>query len=366
MMPMTTDTKRRSPTRLPRYAAAWSALATALGLWWLLDSGAYPYGPNDDRDAGSLLEPVPAQAGALALVLLGAGGVALGAALGRAGRAAVAVALGYAVLFGLLVHDAGLLIVAGYLCALSVPLGVLGGIAFALRSARSRVAAGLTVGLLLGAAYAAGVDLAALGRLGEGLASGFHGLGSRPFCALFLAVGGALWAAAGVDAYRRGRPVPHWASRQAAARWGRWGTVGAAVCALPYGLVRMTWLTPWPVGISDAGLREEPAIRLFGLLLGCAAIGGAVLTMGLISRWGRVWPRWMPRLRGRTVPVLLPTLTGACVAYLMTMAAPSMVAMSVESGEAWVLAFLPFPVWGPLLGAAALAYYLRYRETPVS
>lgn len=365
MMRMTTDTNRRSAPALTPYTAAWSMLATALGLWWLLDGAAYPYGPNDDRGAGSLLEPLPTDAGALALMLLGVGGVALAALLGRTGRAgrfAAGIAFGYALLFGLLVQDAGLLIVTGYLCALAVPFAVLGGIAFALRSAPSRVAAVLVVGALLTAAYAAGIDRAALGSLGEGIASGFAGLGLRPFYALFLAAGGALWAAAGVDGYRRDRMSPRWTDPRAAARWGRYATIGAAVCALPYGLLRLTWLTPWPVGIPEAALREEPAIRLFGLLLGCAALGGAVLTLGLIARWGRIWPRWMPRLRGRPVPVLLPTLAGACVAYLMTMAAPSMVSMAAGADETWMLLFLPFPVWGPLLGAASLAYYLRYRE----
>jgi hypothetical protein len=99
------------------------------------------------------------------------------------------------------------------------------------------------------------------------------------------------------------------------------------------------------VGGSADLLTAEPEIRLHGLLLGLAALAGAVLTTGLISRWGEVWPRWVPVVRGRPVPV----------------AAVPLSVMVVASGSPVLLLVFPFLVWGPALGAAVLAYALRRR-----
>jgi hypothetical protein len=135
------------------------------------------------------------------------------------------------------------------------------------------------------------------------------------------------------------------------------------VCALPYGLHRLTWLTPWPIGMDPAELAAHPEMRLHGLLLGLASLAGALLTLGLISRWGEVWPRWMPVVRGRPVPVAAAVVPGALVAALFTAAAIPMPLMWIAAGEPWVVLVFPFPVWGPALGAAVLAYALRRRGT---
>lgn len=149
--------------------------------------------------------------------------------------------------------------------------------------------------------------------------------------------------------------------------WGRWVTIGAALCPLPYALLRMTWLTPWPVMMDAAELEANPAIRVFGLSLGFAALGGSVLTVGLISRWGEVFPRWLPVLRGRPVPAAPPAAVALVVAGAITLAGRSII-QPVVTGDANIgeigteaLLIFPFPIWGPLLGAAAIAYYLRRR-----
>lgn len=135
----------------------------------------------------------------------------------------------------------------------------------------------------------------------------------------------------------------------------------AAVRALPYGLVRLAWLTPWPLGGDAAELAAHPEMRLHGLLLGLAALAGAVLTTGLVAGWGEVWPRWLPVLRGRPVPVAAAVVPGTLVATLFTVAAIPFSAMAISSGMPEVLFYFPFPVWGPALGAAVLAYALRRR-----
>lgn len=95
---------------------------------------------------------------------------------------------------------------------------------------------------------------------------------------------------------------------------------------------------------------------------------GVVLTLGLISRWGEVFPRWVPVLSGRAVPVMLAVVPGTLVAAVITISAPGMLLGPIESGEvrevAFMLFFFPFPVWGPLLGAAVFAYWLRRTRAP--
>src|SRR5918997_5241958 len=122
---------------------------------------------------------------------------------------------------------------------------------------------------------------------------------------------------------RDGATRPAWTRPEAAARWGRVAVVVAALCALPYGLLRMTWLTPWPVGMDPAELVAVPEMRLHGLLLGSAALAGAVLTTGLVARWGEVWPRWMPVVRGRPVPLAAADGPRGRRAALVTLGPPS-------------------------------------------
>lgn len=182
-----------------------------------------------------------------------------------------------------------------------------------------------------------------------------------PAIMLFFLVGAVLWGALGARTLLGGRrgAAPAWARPEAAARWGRIAVVVAVVCAMPYGLGRLTWLTPWPFGVDPADLAAMPELRLHGLLLGFAALAGAVLTTGLVARWGEVWPRWMPVVRGRPVPLTAAVVPGSLVAALFTVAAVPMTMMAFASGDLWGLIVFPFAVWGPALGIAVLGYVLR-------
>jgi hypothetical protein len=178
--------------------------------------------------------------------------------------------------------------------------------------------------------------------------------------AFFLA-GALAWGVLGTRTVVHGRSWPTWTLPAAAARGGRVATVVAAACALPYGLLRLTWLTPWPYGMDPAEFVAMPEMRLHGLLLGLSALAGAVLTTGLVARWGEVWPRWMPVVRGRAVPVAAAVVPGGVVAALFTVAAVPMSVMAVRSGELFTLVVFPFYLWGPALGVAVLGYALRRR-----
>ena len=112
---------------------------------------------------------------------------------------------------------------------------------------------------------------------------------------------------------------------------------------------------------------EMPGIWLAGALLSSFAIGGSVLTLGLVQRWGEVFPRWMPFVRGRRVPIRLAVIPAATVAVLVTASGLMVVRDLITHpkhgdwatrgpGALW-------PLWGFALAAAALAYYYRRRGT---
>lgn len=136
-------------------------------------------------------------------------------------------------------------------------------------------------------------------------------------------------------------------------------TVLAALGPLPYALVRLTWLTPWPALAPTDDL--PPETRLWGMLLSVGAWAGIVLTIGLVRPWGEVFPRWVPFAGGRPVPVWFAAVPGGFVATVLTAAA---VPFALSGLDAWlgpvdVLVILPFWYWGPMLGLATWGYVLH-------
>ncbi len=372
--PGTRSTGRRPDTLLPALAGTWSGLATLLGLWWWA-TGGYPFGPADPRGEGTALGALPAAAGPPLLVGVGTAGLLVAAFAFRrvrrdpqpAGTTLVVVTgVVHAVAFLLLTPGLALLVLAGYLMAALAPVVLLATLLAGAR--RSRLAALVAAALAL-IGVAAWVTGVADGEVMVGWATGFaEGLadqGLRMLTLLFLAAGGAVWAALAWTAARgstAGTPAAAWTRPESAARWGRVATAVATLCALPYVLVRATWLTPWPLGVpTGAEDAVIGAMRLQGLLLGGAALAGAVLTTGLVARWGEVWPRWMPVLRGRPVPVAAAVVPATLVTVLFCSAAVPMAVLAVEQGQPLMLLLFPLPIWGPALGIATLGYALRRR-----
>ncbi|WP_086820829.1 hypothetical protein [Allokutzneria sp. NRRL B-24872] len=364
----------RALTRTSALALLWSLAATALGLLWTIDPSKYPFGANDTRpNSGSLLAGVDVRVGAVATLVLGAVGVLAALALRRGIGRPVAVLGGlYAVLFGLCVPDMQVLILVGYLFALGAPIALvvmlIAGALGSLRRALIVIGALLAVGLV---GWWSGIlDGTAVSALVNAEAAPENQLSMRPVYMVFFLVGGLVWAWAAVVAFRAakgrcgscGRPGARWTEPEAAARWGRYVTIAAALCPLPYGLMRMSWLTPVAL-LGPENVTESAGIRLMGLLLGFAALGGSVLTLGLIQRWGEIWPRWVPVLRGRPVPLAFPVTFGALIAAVMAFAGVSfgIMALSGPDPRPEMLLVFPFPLWAPLLAAAVLAYYYRRR-----
>jgi hypothetical protein len=163
-----------------------------------------------------------------------------------------------------------------------------------------------------------------------------------------------------------------WATPEAAARWGRWA-VGVAV-AVPagYAAIRLAWFAGIPLGIPREFLHDmqDNGMVIAGAGLGGFALVGAILTLGLVQRWGEVFPRWMIGLAGRPVPVKLATVPAGLVALAVTAASLALVTsdgfFTAFVGEP-SLATLPmafFPLWGVALGTATVAYHLRRRARP--
>ena len=100
--------------------------------------------------------------------------------------------------------------------------------------------------------------------------------------------------------------------------------------------------------------------------------------LGLVQRWGEVFPRWMIGLAGRRVPIALAVVPASLVSVLLIVGG-----IGIWSGLAQMVANLAaggaegieligeiifqvgptllFPVWGVALAVATLGYYYRRR-----
>lgn len=104
-----------------------------------------------------------------------------------------------------------------------------------------------------------------------------------------------------------------------------------------------------------------------GLGLAVSASLGAWLTCGLVRPWGEVFPRWLPGLRGRRVPVRLAVVPGLLVAVMIATAAKDMFQSLGDDGAwaaitDWPLVTLPaflWPLWAFALAMATAHYGIR-------
>ncbi|WP_079085921.1 hypothetical protein [Streptomyces silvensis] len=187
----------------------------------------------------------------------------------------------------------------------------------------------------------------------------------------------------------RGRLRSRWAAAHARAddvpQWAWLAALAVPLTVLPSSVWRLAswffeegthdmrgdlpaWLPGWAYLVSLSVLSE---------LLALTAVG-------LVTRWGEVFPRWVPILAGRRVPPGAVTVAGASGAVLLTLlwtaAFVTQAAGRTLTGEPlpadfpsrqgpWQAALLnvsyaPLLLWGPLLGAVTWAYWHR-RRTPL-
>jgi hypothetical protein len=203
-------------------------------------------------------------------------------------------------------------------------------------------------------------------------------------------IGGFLWLAATVCYTRRSgdaclycgrRDGPEgWTSPDRAARWGRIAVYVATVAPVLYAITRYAWALGIPLGMSREYWRlgQERGIWLAGLFLATFGLVGALLMLGLVQRWGEVFPRWMIGLAGRRVPIALAVVPAALVSVLLVVgglvisAGVNQMVAAMAAGGAretelvgavifQVGPTLLFPIWGAALAVASLGYWYRRR-----
>ncbi|MBD7949371.1 hypothetical protein [Oerskovia rustica] len=153
--------------------------------------------------------------------------------------------------------------------------------------------------------------------------------------------------------------------------WGRPAAIVAAIIPCVYAATRLIWVLGYPLGL-DPEMYEQDAGKLVAPAVGLSlfALVGAVLTLGLVQRWGEVFPRWIPGLAGRRVPVALAVVPASVVTVAILPAGLSMIKGLLEMSPSEVLgnwaAFGPgvlWPLWSVALGVATAAYATRRRGT---
>lgn len=198
---------------------------------------------------------------------------------------------------------------------------------------------------------------------------------------LLLMGGGVLWVATALSYQRRtrgscahcGRSAAQWrwANPVAASQWGRWAVGIAVIVPLLYATTRCAWALGIPLGISEEFLHAGQADGLWiaGACLAMVAIGGALLTLGLVQRWGEIFPRWMVGLAGKRVPPLLAIIPASFVSFIVTSAglayARAIITQVNTGNESSWTTMGPealWPIWGLALATATLAYYYRRRN----
>ena len=269
----------------PYAAVVWSLIYAALGIYWAVSGRGFPYAPG--LVSGDL-DPLAGRFGpVLAWIVVIAEGIpaaAVGAAMLRGVRSRALRPLFIA---------AGTLL-AGVLLLLMTGLSLL-----VLFGYIPYIARGLFTGAEVTQRYLKGLTQWAT----------IHQL----LCLL----GGFLWLAAtfcygrrsrGACLYCGRRDGPEgWQTPNQAALWGRIAVYVSMAAPVFYAFTRYAWALGFPLGMSEEFLRrgQESGIWISGLFLANFGLVGAVLTLGLVQRWGEVFPRWMIGLAGRRVPIAL-------------------------------------------------------------
>ena len=366
----------RGDVRRLRIAALGAAVASAtlagLGLLWTVAPGSAPLDDGMPTLGAALLGPT---AVAAVTVAVGIAGLVLAAFVATRdrpahGRPIALAAAAVAVVTAPTLGSVSTVALAGYLFGLAAVVAGLATIAVMLvRSPRLGWAllAGLAA-VVVSAFWWAGLTLDGIAQFGAAFAGALvESSGVLLATAAVLAMT-LLWATVSVLALRSdgGAPVVEtWLVRHR-----RLITILAALGPLPYALARASWLTPWP--LFGPGADElEPAMLATGLMLGSGAVAASILTLGLILPWGRTFPRWLPRVGGRPVPVAAVAVPGFVAAGILCVSAAPMFAMSLASPASPIDAVLlnlvlPLWFWGPTLALAVWAYLAWRRRDEAS
>lgn len=348
-----TANRRRSrwsrwPYWSPYAAAVWALGYGALGLYWSLGGGGFPFGRGNDPESDiSILAKASAESTAPVIAVLGLVGVVVALVMARAvGTGAARTAL------------------AAFAWATSVALAV--------------VITDLRLLMLVTRVVVTPVFVFT-GVPGGGSVADFYTWARINL--VILVAGGLLWGLSALAYQRRtrracancgrdDRPSAQWTKPRDVLRWGRWAVYVAVAVPAVYALSRIAMALGSPVGVPQEFYdeMEGSGVVIGELFMAAMALGGAVLTVGLIRRWGEVFPRWIRFAAGKRVPPMLAVIPAAIVSVFITAAGVGEVRSWLVDGidmRDWGITGpgMLWPLWGPALAAATYAYYLRRRTT---
>lgn len=160
---------------------------------------------------------------------------------------------------------------------------------------------------------------------------------------------------------RGGRSVPLWAV---------WVAHAIRLCVLPSGLWRIALALGVPVGLTAEELRASYDVPGWGtlqiILLSVLVEAVALLALGLVRPWGEVFPRWLPVLGGRRVPIAAAVVPAAGGAVLLTALTTWQLTVwgATDASDLTLIgpSYAPLLAWGPLLGVLTFAYARRRRS----
>ncbi|MFB7666045.1 hypothetical protein ACFC1R_19175 [Kitasatospora sp. NPDC056138] len=166
-------------------------------------------------------------------------------------------------------------------------------------------------------------------------------------------------------------------------RWAVWTAYATTLTALPscvWRIAAMNFGAPLLEHDTTPRSGHAPGVFTAGwwyvIALSVVSETLAYLSVGLVARWGEVWPRRIPGLGGRRVPVLaavVPAGLGATALlvfpYSLVMSALGLKITGEPDGlithgwqtVAFWVAYAPLAAWGPLLGVLTVHYYRRRR-----
>lgn len=326
---------KRWPLWIGYGAAGWSLLYGVVQLYWLLGGAGYPF--KGDELVAAMVTYLPSKVGGLIFVILCLLGTVIGVAMQKTRRGVLlrwlflTFAWCFAVALLLFIPDFSLIAAMAY--------------AFLFKFA----------------------------------------FNWSMFNQIICIIGALLWIMTAVAYQRRTRDACEYCGRTESGhtfllvRWGRWLTIIAALAPIPYALTRFAWALNIPLGIDPQLLHElskvNPMAQITEWVFGSICVGGGILTLGLIQRWGEIFPRWFPFIGGKRVPIMLAVVPASIIAIAVTAAGfvftfsffavtfHLMPADNLLLSERWgtigpMLFWVP---WGVALGLAAIAYYYRRR-----
>ncbi|MFD2792334.1 hypothetical protein ACFS27_02100 [Promicromonospora vindobonensis] len=145
-----------------------------------------------------------------------------------------------------------------------------------------------------------------------------------------------------------------------------------ALITLPSGLWRIALVAGLPVVSSAIVLPLSERVQIVGLSLVAEVL--AMLSLGLVQRWGEELPGWLPLIGGRPVHRLAATIPAAVGATALTgiwtFAVVGVVSRVVGGGldslfptalqkAVLLVCYVPLLAWGPLLAVLTVAYFRR-------